>query len=119
MVIETRETPADSGSFMSDGEILDYIYSKEWDYGEAIKILDCESGGVKRAHNAELVAKAKGLTEYSSCGLFQINSPLCPDDPEEESVLYDPKTNIDAAWELYKERGWQPWLICSKKMKGR
>lgn len=43
---------------------------------------------------------------WGSYGLFQI---ACI---HSENPLYDPEENIDMAYKLYQERGWEPWGVC-------
>ena len=92
--------------------ISDYIRSKDWNDEHALLIFTCESKLNPYAFNPETGAKAKGLTKYSSCGIAQINSPLCD---KSGCILFDYKYNIDRAYELWKSRFWQPWINCSNK----
>ena len=77
-------------------------------------ILECESNWNPRAFNPEIGAKAKGLTRYSSCGLYQINSAECEKD---ESPLYDIEYNIAQAYQKYKSQGLGAWRNCLNKIK--
>lgn len=94
--------------------IKDYIiqlWGENWN--KAYEIMLCESGGDINAFNPEEEAKKKGITEYSSCGLFQINHPDCDN---KQSRLYDWKYNIDFAYnEKYLKGGFaRHWIHCSK-----
>jgi hypothetical protein len=57
----------------------------------------CESGGNPAARNGPYV------------GLFQVDSVLHRWTVEE---LLVPELNIAAGYELYQQRGWQPWPGC-------
>lgn len=76
-------------------EIIDQ-YS--WDAEVAERVMMCESEGDAAAVNGVYV------------GLFQIDSVLHRWSREE---LLVPEVNIAAAFEKYRERGWQPWPECS------
>lgn len=97
-----------------DGDVLDHLASKSWNYDEAVQVMMCESSGKRYAFNPEIYAKAMGWTEWSSCGIFQNNDARC-NDPNSE--LYDPIVSIDEAykkWEVKKD--WSPWIRCKKKL---
>ena len=96
-------------SNLEQTEIREYIF-KLWgkNGNKAYKIMLCESGGNVYAFNPETKAKQKGITQYSSYGLFQINSPY-------DTKLYHWRYNIDKAYEIYLRQGWGAWLICSQK----
>lgn len=79
---------------------------------KAIDIAICESGLQSYAYNPELYAKSKGITEYSSCGIFQHNDPRCE---VSSSEIYDWKYSVDLAKEKYDKRGWYPWKNCAIK----
>lgn len=97
----------------TDGDIIDFVCDVFKDNCmSALKILNCESSGNRYAVNPETRAKELGITKFSSCGLFQINSELCE---EEESILYNPIENINQAYQLYLLKGWFPWKNCAVK----
>jgi hypothetical protein len=48
-------------------------------------------------------------TKYVSVGLFQIRTL---DGRPSEVELKDVKTNIEWAYKIWKEGGWQPWSVC-------
>lgn len=79
---------------------------------KAIDIALCESGLQPYAYNPELYAKSKGITEYSSCGIFQHNDPRCE---ASGSEVYNWKYSVDLAKEKYDRRGWYPWKNCAIK----
>lgn len=94
--------------------IRDYIFSLWGENGDkAYDIMLCESSGNVNAFNPEKEAKIKGITKYSSCGLFQINHPNCDN---KQNQLYDWKYNIDFAYnEKYLKGGFEKhWIHCSK-----
>lgn len=60
-----------------------------WNVETALRIMQCESGGNPNAYNSK----------YGATGLFQIlHGP------------WDPYANIARAYEMYSQRGWQPWV---------
>ena len=79
----------------------------------AVKLAICESGLKPYAYNPEVYAKSMGITEYSSCGVFQHNDSRCED---KASELYDPYYSVDLAKEKYDKRGWNPWTNCAKRL---
>ena len=83
------------------------------DGAAAIKIAQCESGLNAYAYNPETIAKQKGVTLHSSCGVFQINSSECE---LSENPLYSYRENIDRAFALFQKRNWSPWLNCKNKL---
>ena len=90
--------------------LIDYICSKNWDCDLATKIARCESGLNPYAKNAV-------YPDYS-IGIFQINilGALASGRPS-EGALYDYKTNIDFAYQMYKWAGgsFRDWS-CLKKV---
>lgn len=75
--------------------------------GAARHIIACESSWNHRATHRN----RNGTVDY---GLFQINSggTLQSLGLSAASAL-DPQANIDAAYRLFRRRGWQPW-VCSR-----
>lgn len=73
------------------------------DAEDAIKVARCESG---------LRADAQGTNSNSSTdtGVFQINSVhgINP------AYLKDYRINIDVAYKMFKEQGWNPWVCVWK-----
>ena len=96
-------------------EIINHI-SELWkdDAKNALRIFYLESGLNPYAYNPETEAKRLGKTQWSSCGIAQINSPQCivTDNP-----LFDYKYNLDIAFKKYQENGWYPWYRVSKSLK--
>ena len=116
--VKSENTPKiDSKSdfdHVDDGMILDYIQEKFGsETANALKVIQCESSGNIYAYNPETTAKAKEITKFSSCGLFQISALECI---FEDNIWYDPIKNINRAYELYQKRKWQPWSNCAKKL---
>lgn len=99
-------------------DVVSYAYQKAVDNGidpqKFICLIQCESGLNIKAFNPETLAKKKGITKYSSCGLFQHNDKRCND---KNSELYDAFYNIDFAIEKYKKEGFNPWQNCWNKIK--
>lgn len=117
-VVETSsENKPDGGQpVIYDGDILDRILKvfRKDEYQNAVNIMNCESTGNRYAYNDEEFAKSMGWTEFSSCGLFQINSELCT---ENNSILYNPFVNIDEAFKKFSVHyKWSDdWKVCAKK----
>ena len=78
----------------------------KWDVKEAYDIMICESGGNPNAHNSE---KHKGCS--GSYGLFQI---ACLNYGGDYNDLYNPETNIETAYQIYKRAGGfkKDWTNC-------
>jgi hypothetical protein len=74
-----------------------------WDCAKAYRVMLCESSGNPRAY-------ADG-----NYGLMQINAVHGPRVGGNLAALYDPEVNIAIAYQLYLERGWQPWAICGRR----
>ena len=83
----------------SDGaaEIVALICSYPWDCREALAVVACESN---------FDHYALGGNNY---GLFQINAIHRRLVDGDLSQLFIPEVNVAVAWQLYSERGWQPW----------
>ena len=97
----------------SERDIIEYIYKTFGKSGgDAVRVFRCESGLKTTAFNLETQSKERGVTKWSSCGIAQINSPLCH---KEVSPLYDYRHNIEVAKEMFDARGWKPWKICAIK----
>ena len=86
----------------------DEISGYDWNATTAYKIMMCESSG----RNIP-----SGYNKYgreSSHGLFQINvkahTHLNIDD------LYNPSYNIQQAYKIYLQQGWNAWRNCYKKI---
>lgn len=94
-------------------ELKEEVALYDWDTEIMLKIAFCESSYNPRAVNSEIQAKEKGITKFSSCGLFQINSVECTKD---YNILFDFKYNILRAYKLYLQNGYYPWYNCSKKL---
>lgn len=96
----------DDRPVITDGEILDHIQAKFGDKtAEALKIMDCESGGNRYAVNWQDAE----ITGMPSLGLFQLNRVY-------DERYFDPLFNISEAYELYLRRGWNPWYNCKNKL---
>lgn len=89
-------------------KVIAEIYKYDWPTSTALAIANCESGYNPRAFNPETASKLKGITTYSSYGVFQLNRAY-------DERYYDYKYNIAQAFELYLRRGWQPWT-CYKNL---
>ena len=90
----------------------DIIRSYDWNDDVAIKIMMAES-----SCNTEVVNNNPATKDYS-IGLFQINiyGGNAKHRPSEKE-LKDPHTNIEFAYNLYKDYGFQSqWGVCRKKV---
>lgn len=96
-----------------DSLVIKEIKKYDWDISMVLRIAYCESGLYPRAFNPETKAKELGITKWSSCGIFQVNSPECF---KEESVLYNYKYNIEKAYEKYLSQGLGAWKNCQEKL---
>ena len=94
-------------------EIIAEIKKYDWNDNIAIAIAECESTYNYKAYNPETESKRRGLTKYSSCGIFQINSSECY---KENSPLYNWQYNISKAYEKYLKQGWGAWKLCWVKI---
>ena len=80
---------------------------------EALKIIQCESQGRPDAvGDTHLVYKKNGIEYGASYGLFQIRYLPKRDKP---SQLLNPEHNIQTAYAIYKDQGWNPWT-CKKQL---
>lgn len=90
-----------------DGDILDYIASKNWNYGEAVAVMMCEN------FNAD----AYVISKSGDIGLFQINLKAhwseIPGKTREEKItwLQNPLNNVDFAFSLYQVKKWGDWYM--------
>lgn len=82
-----------------------------WNVDYALSILQCESGGNPGA-----------VSPTNDHGLFQHNARYGParfaDYGMDWSDRYDPATNIEAAYRLWRSEGWRPWT-CHRILSGR
>ena len=76
----------------------------EWDVKTAYAICMAESGGNHLANNEG--TNTDGTVDR---GLMQVNSIHADMVGGDLDKLYDPKTNLDVAYSLYKAKGFQPW----------
>ena len=73
----------------------------------AHRIIKCESGGRADATNYN----TDGSTDR---GLFQINSVHARKVNGDLDSLYDPKVNIQVAYQIFKASSWDPWVCAGK-----
>ncbi len=57
---------------------------------------------------------ARATSPAGDRGLFQIAPLHSARVGGDLSLLYDPEINANVAFQLYQERGWSPWVICSR-----
>jgi hypothetical protein len=79
------------------GEVARYPWSVE----EALAVMWCESRGDPLAFN-----RSSGAS-----GLFQFLMPLHQWRFAGTAGVFDGPANIAAAYQLWTERGWQPWRV--------
>lgn len=94
---QTRASPK-----LTPLEVARLVLAAGWTGGDvatAVAVCGAESGFRVKAKNV-----AKNGT--SDCGLFQINSIH----GYKEEDMYAPELNVQAAYKLYKRRGFQPWV---------
>ena len=110
----------DAGTKVSPGVSKFKDYLSQFFPGQehvAAAIMKAESGGDPNAHN-----RAGGGT--GAYGLFQIRGQLHEQALKnagiikQQSDLFDPKTNFQAARFLYDRGGWQPWEASKKNWQG-
>jgi len=77
----------------------------EWDRRVAYAVCMAESHGNPQATNT---SNTDGSTDR---GLMQINSIHADMVGGDLEKLYDPRTNLDIAYRLYKAKGFQPWSV--------
>ena len=93
--------------------IRGYLRTKSWDSELMYEIIGCESGFNERAYNPERHNGCGG-----SFGLAQIACVhLGKYGANSYEELYDWKTNIDVAYEVWKAQGYKAWLNCYNKIK--
>jgi hypothetical protein len=89
-------------------EIASLCHDRGWrdlDLVTAVAVCLAESQGFDHAHCDNF--DDAGTLLSRDHGLFQINV-RAPLDADAER-LYELGANLDAAWQLYSARGWQPW----------
>jgi hypothetical protein len=73
----------------------------------AVAICGSESWLYTKAYNDNFV---DGVVISRDVGLWQINIPASQIGTSAETALYDPEHNASAAFWLWKNRGWEPWV---------
>ena len=84
----------------------DYLSEYDWDVEIAHAVMMAESTARADAHNPEEHKTCRG-----SFGLFQV---ACIHGHDVDD-LYNAQYNIAAAYEIYKQSGWQPWGAYTNK----
>ena len=84
---------------MDGAALIEIVCSYSWDCGEAPAVVWCESRFDPSAISPD----------GSNIGLWQINVIHGARVEYDYRRLLDPHTNTAIAWQLYVERGWQPW----------
>jgi hypothetical protein len=74
---------------------------------DAVRVCEHESGYHTGAHNDQ---------GEDSRGLFQINVVPASYPALAKFNLYDPMLNVRWAAEIWRDRGWQPWLNTARKL---
>jgi soluble lytic murein transglycosylase-like protein len=74
------------------------VASYGWPVDQAMKIMSAESGCNPNALSA---TQDRGLFQINQCHKAKVGGDL--------ALLYDPKTNVEVAYGIWKAQGWQPW----------
>jgi hypothetical protein len=92
-------------------EIAEFAYGAGWKdaYKLVTTVAVClaESQGFARAYNDNV---KDGVVISRDVGLWEINIPADRVGTSVEENLYDPESNANAAYDLWKRRGFQPWV---------
>ena len=78
----------------------DLVNNYDWDTATARAVCLAESNGNVNSYNVN----TNGTVDK---GLMQINS--CHADLIGDKDLYDPKVNMDIAYQIYRGSGWRAW----------
>jgi len=93
-------TPEASQSVSAQATACDLVNDYDWDTATARAVCLAESNGNVNSYNVN----TNGTVDK---GLMQINS--CHYDLIGDKDLYDPKVNMDIAYQIYKGSGWSAW----------
>lgn len=78
---------------------------------EAFLVVTAENGSwdpnVKH-YNPPTAKDPDGSWDY---GLFQLNEVQAHRVGGDVNKLLDPETNVQVAYQMYKEQGWKPWAV--------
>ena len=90
-----------------NGFLKEMLQKFDWDADIAWSVMNCESNGNPIAHNFSVE------TRDDSWGLFQINlyGDLATKRPSPEWLVI-PENNINYAFQLYQQGGWEHWKNC-------
>ena len=94
-----------TGAYFDTVKYIREVFGNEAD--NAIKIAQAESG---LNPNAIHINKGGSVDR----GIFQINSVHLDRVNGNAEALFDPKTNIKVAYEIFSEQGWCPWTTARK-----
>lgn len=99
-------------------QIMELAYNTGWqdivNLSMAVAIAFAECDGYINSYNDNFGPNNKVLSR--DVGLWQINIPVSLIGTEAEQDLYDPKTNAQKAFALWKIRGWEPWTSFTKNV---
>lgn len=90
------------------GSVVDIISGYPWPVDQALRIAWCESRYDPDAYNPQAVWV--GGQENHATGVFQLLWPLHSHRFSGASP-YSAEANVRAAYGLWLERGWQPWIV--------
>lgn len=74
----------------------------------AVQVCGAESWMFTRAYN-DNIDDQTGQVVSRDVGLWEINIPASLIGSSAEEALYDPQTNANRAFTMWRNRGWQPW----------
>lgn len=93
--------------------IAQFAYAAGWTNAEdlvtAVAVCLAECDGFINSYNDNTDETGKIILSRD-VGMWEINIPASEIGTAQEKLLYDPKTNAEAAYDLWKKRGWEPWV---------
>jgi hypothetical protein len=107
-----------AGTQMQGRDIARLLHDAGWTDAEnltvAVMVCFAESMGYSRAYNDNV--DSSGKVTSRDVGLMQINISASQIGTAAEEDLYDVQKNADAAYALYKNRGFQPWVAYNSRV---
>lgn len=103
--IPRKERPKEEPRTETVQDLIREAFGKRAD--EALRVAHCESRFVADARS---YAGARGIFQLMPVHRWRIAEVDGP-----KGDLYDPKTNIRVARDLFDDEGWRPW-VCARKL---